>query len=465
VNDLTTTAELTIAAGILAGGKIPFSEARALLSSEDFACLAARCVFEAAAAIADKGGEFSITSIASKCDALDTIGAVGGLPGLERLAADHDRPADREMMAKRIAEASALRKTGQRLAKLAKYAAHPEAVENPERYHAAVAAISAGSRERMRRGTVTSSESVVLMMQALTERGRWQAAAPTNLTEVNRMLGGGLQKKRLYVIGARPAVGKSAFAVGAMFHAAERGHPQLMFSCEMPVEDIVGRAICQRLHLDSDRFARVKGQNALHTKDMEAIVGAATKFARMPYELDCETRDLGAMLARARVWLDTVARPMIAKHVEEHGQDDAKIGLVPVVWIDYIQRCHLAGKWNSREERIGTMSDMLASFARDEECAVVALSQVGRGSAKENRPPTMADLRESGSIEQDANVVILIHRDSGAKVEEDGEPAGRQIESEAKFIKDKDRHGATGVASVTFHGPCGLFEDSKDGWS
>ncbi len=127
---------------------------------------------------------------------------------------------------------------------------------------------------------------------------------------------------------------------------------------------------------------------------------------------------------------------------------------MPVVWIDYLQLATLAGKFNSRDEQIGEMGRMQKEFAKNEDCALVAVAALNRGNVKEKRLPTLADLRECGALEFHANTIILPHRDSGAPTEDQ---PGRVVEQEALLILDKNREGQVGRVKLTWKGPSQRF--------
>ena len=437
----------------LADGARELAHVRAEVMSEEIGDAVARATFDAACKAADDGADVSPVTVAARLESMGALDLVGGLAGLDALAA-LARPGEREAVLERVKNHARVRLAATRAGKLAALGQTTEALENPDRYLASVAIVADRSRSQLRRGSVSSQEAAIESFNAWKSIGPSPNAAPLCIPPLDEILDCGLQPKRVYVIAARPGVGKSAAAVGGMYGAAALGHPSLMFSREMPVADIVGRGVVHRTGIDSARYK--KGPRHMINSEGAKIATAHGDIARLPVEIDVAERDVGAMLARAMIWLETIARPLVLARAEHEDEDIRKAGLVPVIWIDYLQRCDLAGKFGSREEKISAMSDMLATFARDQNCALAVLCQINRTSAKENRPPRSDDLRESGAIEQDANVVILLHRDSGAKVEDDP-TAGVIVEQDAIAIVDKNRHGATGVARLTWNGPIGRY--------
>jgi replicative DNA helicase len=448
-HELTATIERALVGGVLAGGSLELAHVRASVISTDLGDTMARAVFTAACDVADRGGEVSPVTVAAALERVGDLGAVGGLPGLDALGASA-RPGERAALISRTLSHSRVRTIAHRSQRLAEIGATAEALDDPDRYLASVAHVAGSARDQLRSGSVLARDAASIAFQAWYERSKSQRASTTGNAMLDHAYGGGHQTKRLYVDGARPAVGKSALLISSIYSAAASGHPQLSFNREMPVEDILGRAVVQRLGLDSERYAL--GRRGLVEGEIRSVISEFDALSQMPVELNVEEADVGSMLAMAMVWLETVARPMIAEDAEANG---GVIRLVPKISIDYLQRCRLAGKFGNREEMISEMSNRLATFARDQDCAAQVLCQLGRANKKESRPPRADDLRGSGGIEQDANVITLIHRDAG--VSEDEDDRGRVVEQAAEFRIDKNRHGPTRIVRATFHGPSGRF--------
>jgi replicative DNA helicase len=447
-NELTRAAERALVAGPLVRGASELALVRASVSAKHIDDGLARTVFEAECKVSDAGRDLTIIAVAG---ALESMGAVIGVEQL-RLLAEADLPGEREDLATRVVNAALVRRTARRAAKLAELGETAEALENPDRYFASVSVVADEAREHVQRDWINSQQAVWTTMQKWTDRGRKQRVAAYPLGALNELLDGGTEPKRFVVIGARPSVGKSALETDAMYHMADIGHPQFTISLEMDETQIVARAACQRLGLDGKKWKR--GPQAFTRPEYEAIIREMQHLSGLPVTLLTNHYELGAALAKARVWLDTVARPLLEADQGALNSDGTRTTrLVPVVRLDYFQLAHLAGKWDTRDQMLGAMAGMCKAFAANEDCAVHVIAAIGRANAKEKREPTMSDLRECGALEFAADTIILLHRDTN----EVTEGPGRVVEQDATIIVDKNRDGETGRVQVTFKKPSARF--------
>jgi replicative DNA helicase len=447
--ELTRSAERALVAGPLVRGASELALVRASVSAADFADQTSRVVFEAECKVADAGRDITVTSVAG---ALESMGSPIGIEQLRQLAAA-DLPGERADLMARVVNAARVRITARRAGKLAELGQTPEALADPDRYLASVARVADEAARHVKRDAITAKASVLAGMTAWENRGRKLRAAPFGLRPLDDLLGGGLEPKRYVLIGARQGVGKTALAVQAMYNMAARGHPQLMFTLEMPVEDVVGRAICQRLSIDNDRWR--KGPPEFDRYEAESIYKDALHLAQLPVTMYADESDAGTQLAKARVWLDTIARPIVEAGPTVESKDGTReTALVPVVWLDYIQLATLSGKFDTRDQQLGEMGRLQKEFANKEACAFVAIAALNRSNAKEKRPPTSSDLRECGALEYHANIIMLPHRESGAPTEDQ---PGRVVEQDAMIILDKNREGQVGRVKLTWKGPSQKF--------
>ncbi|MEX2659996.1 MAG: replicative DNA helicase, partial [Acidimicrobiales bacterium] len=228
-------------------------------------------------------------------------------------------------------------------------------------------------------------------LEELFERGDTITGLPTGYDDLDEVLSG-LQPSNLVVVGARPAMGKSAFALGMAAHAAlQARRPVLFFSLEMSHLDLTTRLIASEARVDS---ARMRNGRLAET-DWPKISHAIGRLAEAPLFID-DNPQLTIMEIRAK------ARRLKAK--------EGDLGLVVV---DYLQLMTGRGSAENRQVEISEISRGLKILARELECPVVALSQLSRQlEARADKRPMLSDLRESGAIEQDADVVMFLYRDS-----------------------------------------------------
>lgn len=253
----------------------------------------------------------------------------------------------------------------------------------------------------------------------------------------------GLNPGRLYIGAARPGSGKSSLALNIVESAAIRQKvPTLVFSCEMPEEEVAERSIISLCRVDGSK-ARM---GCLEQSDYGRITNRMEDVAAAPIWVD-ETPSISIAELRAR------ARRAKRQH---------NIGLIVV---DYLQLVTGSKKSNNREQEVGEVSRGLKEVAKELKVPVVALAQLNRDVEKrENKRPMMADLRESGSIEQDADVILFIYLEAEAcpkcrakKSCEEGH------EKNAEIIIAKQRNGPKGMVKCLWFAEHLRFEGIAEG--
>ncbi len=259
-------------------------------------------------------------------------------------------------------------------------------------------------------------------LELLYERGDAITGTPTGYLDLDHLLSG-LQPNALVVVGARPAMGKTSFALGMVAHAAlEAAKPVLFFSLEMSSLELSQRLLCADAKVDASRVRN--GQ--LQADDWKKISGAMGRLAEAPIWID-DNPNLTIMEIRAK-----------ARRLK------SQIGGLGMIVIDYLQLMTGRSSAENRQVEVSELSRGLKILARELETPVVALSQLSRGlEMRADKRPMLADLRESGSIEQDSDVVMFIYRDE--VYDPKPENAGQ-----AEIIVAKHRSGPTGVVQLAF---------------
>lgn len=247
---------------------------------------------------------------------------------------------------------------------------------------------------------------------------------PTGFTQLDYKTAG-FQKSDLILIAARPAMGKSAFALNIASSAAIKSKvPVVIFSLEMSKEQMVNRILCSEAMVDSNKVRTGK----LDENDWTKLAGSVGPLSEAEIYID-DTPGISVMEIRAR------CRKL---------KLEKNIGMVV---IDYLQLVQGSSKRNgSREQEISEISRSLKILAKEIGVPVIALSQLSR--AVEQRPdhrPMLSDLRESGAIEQDADIVMFLYRDD--YYNEDSEK--KDI---AEVILAKHRGGSTGTVELLWLG-------------
>jgi replicative DNA helicase len=242
----------------------------------------------------------------------------------------------------------------------------------------------------------------------------------TGLSSLDEMIGG-YQRTELVILGARPSVGKSAFAQHAAVNAAKQGKKVLFFSFEMSRESIRQRLFAHVTGVPINVLKR--GHKAWSPELRERVIQAADDLSKMAIEI----------IDDSAITIADVERIVMDRQAD-------------FVIIDYLQIMTGSGDYGSRQEEVADMSRRLKKLAGRSNAPVLALSQLNRST--EDKLPQLHNLRESGSIEQDANVVMFLHCEQG----EMDEPVRSM-----KIHVAKNRMGAVGIIPVRLNAPVYAF--------
>lgn len=251
----------------------------------------------------------------------------------------------------------------------------------------------------------------------------------------------GWQKSDLIILAARPAMGKTAFALSmAKNIAVNNNTPVAVFSLEMSNVQLVNRLI----------------------SSVCEIPGHKLRDGRLaPYEWNILDQKVSA-LQNAPIYLDdtpslsiTEFRSKAFRLKSEHD--------IQLIIIDYLQLMNASGiKFGNRQEEISTISRNLKAIAKELDIPIIALSQLNRSvdsreGGYEGKRPQLNDLRESGAIEQDADIVCFIHRPEYYKIYED--PQHNDLHGVAEIIIAKHRNGGVGDVRLAFRSELALFDN------
>jgi replicative DNA helicase len=236
---------------------------------------------------------------------------------------------------------------------------------------------------------------------------------------------GGLREGELIIIAARPAMGKTAFALNIASHVCgpQLARPVVVFSLEMSKDSLLTRMVCAAARVDQHRFRT----GFLDEDERRQLAHRASLLMDSPLYLDdsagVNIMDMHAKLRRV--------------------QAERGLGLVIV---DYLQLMQSRGNHDSRTQEVSSISRGLKLLSKELKVPIVALSQLSR--APETRPgdhrPQLSDLRESGSIEQDADMVCFLFREEVYK------PEREDLRGLAELIIAKQRNGPIGRVPLAF---------------
>lgn len=251
---------------------------------------------------------------------------------------------------------------------------------------------------------------------------------PTGFVDLDEITGG-FQNGEMIVIGARPSVGKTAFACNLALNASI-DHQILFVSLEQTRMELAERMVCSIAQVDHRRIKR--GDPTAMEMDMLSD-GFAEISKRKLYIVDNPAMTI--------LHIGALARRMKKRRTGLKG-----------IFIDYLQLIDPENKRIPRQEQVSEISRRIKQLARELGLPVVILCQLNReseGTGSSTRPRA-SQLRESGSIEQDADVIILMDRPE----RRDGERPG-----EVDLIIDKQRNGPTGTVTLKFKKEFALFQD------
>src|SRR5438552_5557996 len=251
----------------------------------------------------------------------------------------------------------------------------------------------------------------------------------TGFADLDRLTAG-FQRADLVIVAARPSMGKTAFILNVVQHAAiEHSVGVGIFSLEMSKDQLVQRLLCSEGLVDAQRLRR--GQ--LRDDDYPKLARAA------------------GLLGTAPIWIDDSAAltPLAMRSKARRLKAEHDIALVVV---DYLQLMSGPGDAENRQQEISYISRALKALAKELDVPVVAISQLSRAPEQrggEHRRPQLSDLRESGAIEQDADVVCFIYRQEFYDGPVDPK-TNESIEGIAEVIVGKQRNGPTGTVKLHF---------------
>ncbi len=253
----------------------------------------------------------------------------------------------------------------------------------------------------------------------------------------------GFQKSDLIILAARPAMGKTAFALNIAQNAALRnGKTVAIFSLEMSKDQLVQRLLCSEAEVDSQRLR----SGNMQSTDWEKLANAMANLAETNIYIDdssaCTLNDIRAKCRR------------LAMQEKE----------LSLIVIDYLQLIMPAGKMLSLQQHVAEVSRGLKLLAKELNVPIITLSQLSRGPEQRNdKRPQLADLRDSGSIEQDADIVMFIYRgeyyvNNGEASEEEALELAKS-KGEAEIIIAKQRSGPTGTVKLLFQNNITKFKN------
>lgn len=257
----------------------------------------------------------------------------------------------------------------------------------------------------------------------------------TGFTDLDSMTNG-LQSGDLIILAARPAMGKSAFALNLATQVARRNEGAVaIFSLEMPSDSLMKRLLSCESSVNADKLRN----GFLSGEDMNRL-----------YES-------GSLLSERPIYIDDTSTIRVSQIFSKCRKLKSEHGTLSLVVIDYLQLISGSGRSDSRQQEVSEISRNLKILAKEMECPVIALSQLSRKvEERTDHEPQLSDLRESGSIEQDADIVMFLYREAYYDKEKQKENSDVEV---VDLSLAKHRNGAIGKISLIFEKAFSRFQN------
>ncbi|UZP74048.1 replicative DNA helicase [Candidatus Paraluminiphilus aquimaris] len=410
-----------------------------VVAASDFYRPEHRAIFRQIALLVDRGEPVDVVTVSDRLLATGELDAAGGHTYLAELAEQTPTASNVRAYGKAVRERSVLRQLINAAQDIASAGFNPEGRSSEELVDEAERLIMQISESGQKAGGPQGMEGLLKgaidRIEELYNTGGDITGLTTGFIDLDRMTSG-LQPSDLVIVAGRPSMGKTSFAMNLVENAAlASDRPLMVFSMEMPAEQLVIRMLSSLGRIDQSRVRTGK----LEQDDWPKLASATEKLKGTQVFID----DTPALTP-------TELRSRVRKLVREQGD-------LGMIMVDYLQLMRVAGSGEGRTAEISEISRSLKAIAKEFKVPVVALSQLNRSlEQRPNKRPVNSDLRESGAIEQDADVIMFIYRDE--VYNEDSPDKGV-----AEIIIGKQRNGPIGSCRLSFQGQFTRFENLARG--
>lgn len=394
------------------------------LTKDSFFKLSHGMVFNIMQELSDKGDPIDPVSVKSALDSIGQFEQIGGMPFLASLINAVPTSAHIEHYSKVVAEKSRARKVIEDLSHSISsvYDGQKDLNEILSQTEQNLSTIS-NEQKKGFRPIIDVIDSTQSILDERSQKVGDVTGTSTGFTDFDQITTG-LHEDNLIIIAARPAMGKTAFALNIAQNVAKNSDKAVaIFSLEMGAESLVERMLSAEGLIPS---YHVRTGN-LTESEWRRMISAQER------------------LARGKIFIDDTAGVKISEirsKSKRLAQENDGLGLIV---IDYLQLIEGRGREN-RQQEVSEISRQLKILAKELKVPVIALSQLSRGVDQRNdKRPILSDLRESGSIEQDADIVAFLYREAYYKRDEQEEP-----DNVTELILEKNRHGSLGTVQLFF---------------
>ena len=413
------------------------ADAMEFVEAKDFYRRAHQLLFQAMIDLNDDGEAIDVLTVNNRLEMNNQLDDVGGVAYIAELASSVPTAANVGYYAKLVAEKAVLRRViaaATNIITQAKEQDEPVAdiLESAERQIMEVAENRTQSGFKEISKVLTDSLDEI---DKLSQQDEDITGLATGYKDFDHMTAG-LQPDNLIILAARPAVGKTAFALNIAQNIGTSTDKTIaLFSLEMSAESLVNRMLCAEGSISANHL-RTGQLDEQEWANLIVAVGALSKTSI--YIDDTPGIKMSEIRAKSR------------RLAKEKGD----LGLIV---IDYLQLIEGSNK-ESRQQEVSEISRQLKKLSKELSVPIIALSQLSRGvEQRQDKRPVLSDIRESGSIEQDADIVAFLYRDDYYEradeddddTDNDGQPENQDV-GEVELIIEKNRAGARGTVKLLF---------------
>ncbi|WP_035054854.1 replicative DNA helicase [Carnobacterium pleistocenium] len=403
------------------------------IESKDFYRRGHQLIFQSMLELNGHNEAIDIVTVTNALESKNQLEDVGGMAYLAELAISVPTAANMEYYAKIVEQKSILRNLIHTATDIVTRG-YEEGDDLATILDEAERSILEVSERRNSSGFLAISDvlnSSIAQIDQLYQNNEEITGLPTGYQALDKITAG-LQKEELIILAARPAVGKTAFALNIAQNVGTKTDETVaIFSLEMGAESLVNRMLCAEGSIDAGHLRT----GTLSEEEWQSLIVA-----------------MGS-LSKANIYIDDTPGIRVAEIRAKCRRLKQEKGNIGLILIDYLQLIEGTGR-ESRQQEVSEISRQLKKLAKELKVPVMALSQLSRGvEQRQDKRPVLSDIRESGSIEQDADIVAFLYRDDyydreGGEEDDDHEALGE--DNVVEVIIEKNRSGARGTVKLLF---------------
>lgn len=410
------------------------------LTADDFYRRAHGLIFQTMVNLNDQDEAIDVVTVSDELKRLNQLEDIGGMPYIAELAASVPTAANVGYYAKIVAQKAVLRRLIQTATKIVtdSYSEDAPVDELLDQAEQSIMNVNESRNQAGFKAIKDVLNSTFEEIDRLSQQGDTVTGLSTGYPDLDKMTTG-LHDDELMILAARPAVGKTAFALNIAQNVGTKTDKAVaIFSLEMSAESLVSRMLCAEGSINANHLRT--GQ--LEEGEWQNLIVA-----------------MGS-LSKAKIFIDDTAGIKMSEiRAKCRRLDKEQNGNLGLVVVDYLQLVESTGAEN-RQQEVSAISRQLKKLAKELHVPVIALSQLSRGvEQRQDKRPVLSDIRESGSIEQDADIVSFLYRDDYYERDDDDNDDsgnggdsndGEQDVGEVEVIIEKNRSGPRGTVKLLF---------------